>query len=65
MTILIFIAIAFIMIFVYAYRKNSGQNVYKFIVGKTGFLYNKYAPYSFKIIREKVKEVGQEVTTNQ
>ena len=65
MDILLFILIAFILIFIIVYRKNSGQNVYKYIANQSKFLYNKFAPYSFQVIREKVKELGQEYTTKQ
>ena len=65
MNILVLVSISFILIFVVIYRHNSGQNVYKYIVNRTSFIYNKYAPYSFKVIREKVKELGQEYTTKQ
>ena len=53
------------MIFIIAYRKNSGQNVYKYISSQVTSIYDKYAPYSFKVVREKVKELGQEYTTRQ
>ncbi len=62
---LVFVLVAFILIFIIVYRKNTGENVYKYIVRQTGNLYNKYAPYSFKLVREKVKELGQEYTTGQ
>lgn len=65
MEFLIFGSIAVIIIFVVVYRQNSGQNVYKYIVNQTGALYDKYAPYSFKVVREKVKELGQEYTPRQ
>jgi hypothetical protein len=48
-----------------SYRKNNGENVYKFIVNQVNTAYNKYAPYSFKEVREKVKALGQEYTTKQ
>ena len=65
MNFIVLVSIAFILIFVLVYRKNSGQNIYKYIVNRSGFLYNKFAPYSFRVIREKVKELGQEYTTKQ
>ena len=65
MTFIIFLIIIFIIIFVMAYRKNAGNRVYKYIVKQTGFIYDKYAPYSFKAIRQKVKELGQEYTPKQ
>jgi hypothetical protein len=49
-----------IAIFVITYRKNTGDNVYKFFVEQVGNAYNKYAPYSFKEVRAKTKELGQE-----
>ena len=65
MEILLFIGIGFILMFVVVYRKNSGQNVYKYIANQASYLYNKFAPYSFRVIRQKVKELGQEYTTKQ
>ena len=65
MELIIFLIIAFIIIFVMAYRFNTGDNVYKYITKQAGFLYDKYAPYSFKEIRQKVKDLGQEYTKKQ
>jgi len=65
MTEAIFIAIAIIVLFVVIYRLNSGENVYKYITRQVGSLYDRYAPYSFKVVREKVKELGQEYTPKQ
>ena len=57
--------VAEIIVFVYLYRKNNGNNSYKFIAKTIGSTYEKYAPYSFKVVREKAKELGQEFTTKQ
>ena len=57
--------IAVILIFIYIYRKNTGDSSYKFINKTIGETYNKYAPYSFKVVREKAKELGQEYTSRQ
>ena len=51
--------------FVIIYRQYRGQNVYKFIVDKAGVIYDKFAPYSFKVVREKTKQLGQEYTAKQ
>ncbi len=59
------ILLIIIAIFVMSYRKNNGENVYKFIVNQINTAYNKYAPYSFKEVREKVKALGQEYSTKQ
>lgn len=60
-----FIIILIILIFVLIYRKYRGQNVYKFITKQVETVYNKFAPYSFKVVREKTKELGQEYTAKQ
>lgn len=54
-----------IAIFVIAYRQNNGQNVYKFISNSVVTAYNKYAPFSFKEVRQRVKDLGQEYTARQ
>ena len=59
------IIISAILIFVYIYRKNKGNESYQFINKTAGGIYEKYAPYSFKVVREKAKELGQEYTTRQ
>ncbi|MDD3187159.1 MAG: hypothetical protein PHD02_01645 [Bacilli bacterium] len=65
METLMFIVIAVIIVFVVAYRKNTGNNVYKYIITQVGNVYDRYAPYSFKSVREKVKNLGQEYTVKQ
>lgn len=54
-----------IAIFVILYRRNSGENVYRFFVTNITNVYEKYAPYSFKTVREKTKELGQEYNSRQ
>ena len=61
----IFILIGFIVVFIITYRNSNGENVYKHIVENTTNVYEKYAPYSFKEVRQKVKELGQEYTKKQ
>ena len=61
----IFLIIAIILLFIFIYRINTGDNVYKFVINRVTTVYDKYAPYSFKIVREKVKELGQEFTPRQ
>lgn len=62
---LMFFLIVFIIVFIVVYRRNTGTNVYKYVVNQVGTLYNKYAPYSFKSVREKVQQLGQEYTIKQ
>ena len=65
MTFIIFLLVVIIAIFIITYRSNEKTNVYKFVNKQVSYVYNKYTPYSFKVIREKVKELGQEYTTKQ
>ncbi|MBQ8891459.1 MAG: hypothetical protein IJ068_01175 [Bacilli bacterium] len=60
-----FIIILLIVIFVVLYRKSNGESVYKFVSTSIGDIYDKYAPYSFKNIRERCKEMGLEYTPRQ
>ena len=64
MYIEIFVVI-FLIIFAFLYRKKKGESMYKFIVDTSSSVYEKYAPFSFKTIREKVKSMGQEYTPKQ
>lgn len=59
------IVLLIITLFVILYRQYRGQNVYKFITEQAGVIYDKFAPYSFKVVREKTKELGQEYTPRQ
>lgn len=59
------IILLIIAVFVITYRKNNGENVYRFLVTQVATAYDKYAPYSFKEVRAKSKELGQEYTTRQ
>ena len=60
-----FIIILVIVLFVVLYRKSNGESVYKFLVNNVENVYDKYAPYSFKVVREKCKEMGLEYTPKQ
>ena len=65
MTLFIFILIAIIMLFIVVYRRRNGENVYKYIITSATDVYNKYAPYSYKMVKDKVKEMGQDYTIKQ
>lgn len=60
-----FLILLFITVYVIVYRRNKGQNVYRFIINQASTIYEKYAPYSFKSVSEKAKELRQEYTTRQ
>ena len=59
------IIILLIAAFVMFYRMYRGQNVYKFITEQVSIAYDKFAPYSFKMVREKTKQLGKEYTARQ
>ncbi|MBR1679650.1 MAG: hypothetical protein IJ743_04340 [Bacilli bacterium] len=54
-----------IAIFGLSYWFNNGENVYRFFINQVSGAYDKYAPYSFKEVRKKTKELGQEYTVKQ
>ena len=58
--LLILIGVAVIL-----YRNYQGENVTKYITSQVETLYNRFAPYSFKVVREKAKDLGQEFTAKQ
>ena len=60
-----FILIGLILIFIITYRKSSGEGVYKFVKEQAHVVYDQYAPYSYKVMREKIKELGLEYTPRQ
>ena len=62
---LIFVLIALVLIFIIVYRKSSGKNVLEVIKGDFSFLTDKLAPYSYKEIKEKVKQLGQDYSKKQ
>ena len=59
------IIVAAILIFLVLFRKSQGEKFYKYLSKSISDLYNKYAPYSFKVVREKTKELGKEYTPRQ
>ncbi len=60
-----FLIIGFVFMFIVAYRRNTDETVYKYISRNVSNIYDKYAPYSYKMVREKVVELGQEYTPRQ
>lgn len=65
MELVILLALA---IYAISYRLNPDADVegtFKFIKHGIGNIYEKYAPYSYKQIREKTKELGEEYTIKQ
>ena len=59
------ILVAVIVIFIITYRSSSGAGVYKFVNEQANKLYDKYAPYSYKEMRKKIKALGIDYTPRQ
>lgn len=53
------------VVFIYMYRKDPGSAPYKYFTGMAATVYEKYAPYSYKVVKEKAKELGQDYTMRQ
>ena len=62
---LLFIIVAAILVFLIIYRSNAGEQTYKFVSKQGRKLYSKVAPYTYKEIKKKVKDLGQDYTTQQ
>ena len=62
---LIFIIVAIMLLFIIVYRSNIGDDVYKFINNQGRTLYSKVAPYTYSEIKKKIKDLGQDYSTQQ
>ncbi|MBE6139156.1 MAG: hypothetical protein E7174_01430 [Firmicutes bacterium] len=62
---LLFIIVAIIIIFIILYRSNTGAQAYQFVSRQGNRLYSKVAPYTYKEIRKKIKELKQDYTLQQ
>ena len=56
---IIFILIAIILIFIVLYRSGNQKNIYKYITEGMGPVYTKIAPYTYKEIKKKIKDLNQ------
>lgn len=52
-------------LFIITYRRNEGEKIYETFLHGVTSVYDKYAPYSFKTVREKSIELGEEYTPKQ
>lgn len=59
------ILVAIIFLFIALYRLKRKDSVYSFINEQVNSIYEKYAPYSYKEIRKKIKELGLDYTPRQ
>ena len=52
-------------IFIFTYRKSPGNAPYKAMLDTITNVYDQYAPYSYKVVKEKAKELGQDYSVKQ
>ena len=63
--ILVFAICAVILIFIILYRSNTGEQAYRFVSAQGHKLYSKVAPFTYKEIRKKIKDLKQDYTIQQ
>ena len=57
--------LAGLFLFLYLYWNYKGENVGKYVVDQAQNMYERFSPYSFKVVREKTKQLGQDYTPRQ
>ena len=62
---LLFIFVSIIAIFLIIYRSSVGEQTYQFISRQSSKIYSKVAPYTYKEIRKKIKDLNQDYTVQQ
>ena len=60
-----FIIVAILIIFIIIYRSSVGEQTYEYVSNQGKKLYSKVAPYTYKEIRKKIKELKQDYTIQQ
>ena len=65
MDFLIFVIIAFIALFIITYRSKKGETLYKYVTAQLNVVYEKIAPYSYKEMRKKVRDLKADYTPRQ
>ena len=60
-----FIIVAILIIFIIIYRSSIGEQTYEYVSNQGKKLYSKVAPYTYKEIRKKIKELKQDYTIQQ
>ena len=60
-----FIIVSILIIFIIIYRSSIGEQSYQYVSNQGKRLYSKVAPYTYKEIRKKIKELKQDYTPQQ
>lgn len=64
-SLLLFIVASILIVFLIIYVSNIGEETYEYISKQGGKLYSKVAPYTYKEMRKKIKELKQDYTVQQ
>lgn len=64
-TVLLFVIVSAILIFVIIYRSSAGTETYEFVKTQSRRLYSKVSPYTYKEIKKKIREMKQDYTVQQ
>ena len=60
-----YIIVCVLIIFIIIYRSSVGEQTYKYVANQGRRLYSKVAPYTYKEIRKKIKDLKQDYTLQQ
>ena len=60
-----FIIVSILIIFLIVYRSSIGEQTYQYVKKQGNRLYSKVAPFTYKEIRKKIKELKQDYTPQQ
>ena len=60
-----YIIVSVLIIFIIIYRSSVGEQTYKFVANQGKRLYSKVAPFTYKEIRKKIKDLKQDYTPQQ
>ena len=64
-TVLLFVIVSALLIFVIIYRSSAGTETYEFVKTQGRRLYSKVSPYTYKEIKKKIREMKQDYTVQQ
>ena len=60
-----FIIVSILIIFIIIYRSSIGEQTYQYVNNQGKKLYSKVAPYTYKEIKKKIKDLKQDYTIQQ
>lgn len=64
-SLILFIVASILIVFLIIYVSNVGEQTYQYISKQGGKIYSKVAPYTYKEMRKKIKDLKQDYTLQQ